>query len=222
MRPILFVAAAAALAAPAPPAEKFVCIDLTDKCNHKLVEKFGGDNPENVLPLKAGEDTFEGVKFQIGEGVIQLGSKMMKDDPVKVEGIKVGKAVARLHFLHATAYGRGPNVAGSAEYFVEDGTTIGEYKVHYDDETAESIPVVYGEDVRDWWFGEDEKGPSRGKVAWKAANEAAKKYDCGVRLYLTTWKNPRPDKKVVAIDYVGRKDDTVAAPFCVAITAEEK
>jgi hypothetical protein len=38
---------------------------------------------------------------------------------------------------------------------------------------------------------------------------------------MTTWKNPKPDQKIVSIDFRGRKDETVAAPFCVAITAED-
>jgi hypothetical protein len=41
----------------------------------------------------------------------------------------------------------------------------------------------------------------------------------GIRLYLTTWTNPNPGKKVVSIDFA-RTDGTPAAPFCVAITAE--
>jgi hypothetical protein len=59
-------------------------------------------------------------------------------------------------------------------------------------------------------------------VAWKGDNELAKKYKCRLRLYLTTWENPYPDKKVVSIDYIGKKEETVAAPFCVAITLELK
>jgi len=42
--------------------------------------------------------------------------------------------------------------------FVPDDTLIGEYKVRYDDKAVETIPVVYGKDVRDWWFVEGEKG----------------------------------------------------------------
>ena len=82
--------------------------------------------------------------------------------------------------------------------------------------------IVFGEDVRDWWFRADEKETSRGKVAWKGDNELAKSYECRLRLYLTTLDNPTPDRKIVSIDYIGKKDETVAAPFCVAISLEEK
>jgi hypothetical protein len=220
VKALLFAGLGLALAAPAPN-EKFICLDLKDKCNHKLAEKFGGDKEGNDLPLPPGDQKLEGVKFKIGEGVIQLGSKVLTDDPDKVEGIKVDETCSKIHILHATAYGGGPNTPGT-DWFVEDGATIGEYKVHYADDKVETIPIVYGEDVRDWWFRKDEKGPSRGKVGWKGENEASKKFECGLRLYLTTWENPRPDKKVVSIEYVGRKNDTVAAPFCAANTLERK
>jgi hypothetical protein len=68
---------------------------------------------------------------------------------------------------------------------------------------------------------ENEKETSRAKVAWKGDNNLAGQYSCRMRLYLTTWKNPKPDQKIVSIDFVSRKDETVAAPFCVALTAEE-
>jgi hypothetical protein len=42
----------------------------------------------------------------------------------------------------------------------------------------------------------------------------------GIRLYATTWENPRPGVEVLDLDYVslGR---TAAAPFCVAITCAD-
>ncbi|HEV3237450.1 MAG TPA: hypothetical protein VGZ25_10705 [Gemmataceae bacterium] len=210
-----------ALAAPAAK-EKFTCVDLKAKFNHKLGQKAGIDAKDgNELPLKAGEQTFEGITFQISGDIIQLGSKIRTDDPEKVEGIKIGKTFDKLHIVQATCYGGGPNVAGTSSY-LEDGTEIGEYKVHYDDKSVETIPIAYGVDVRDWWFREDEKGPSRAKVAWKGENEASKKFDCGVRLYLMTWKNPKPDTKVVSIDFIGNKEKTVVAPFCMAMTLEEE
>jgi hypothetical protein len=214
-----FFAFSLAVAAPSPDA-KFTYIDLKDKCNHKLTEKFHQtDTDENNLAIETGKQKLGDVEFKIGEGVIQLGSTLVKDDPEKVEGIKVGQKFIKLHIIHACGYGGGPNTEGSAGH-VADDTPIGEYKIYYDDKTTETIPIVYGQDVRDWWFAEGEKEPSRSKVVWKGENEQSKKYKCGVRLYMTTWKNPKPDKKVVTIDYIGRKSDTPAAPFCVAMTAE--
>ena len=87
---------------------------------------------------------------------------------------------------------------------------------------TETIPVVYGEDVRDWWFNENAKGVSRGKVAWTGDNDAATGLQCRIRLYLTTWENPHPGKKIATIDYQKTAPDSAAAPFCAAITLEAK
>jgi hypothetical protein len=202
--------------------KQFTTVDLKDKFTHKLSQKFGNDPREgNFLTIENGEQTLGDIKFKIGEGVIQLGSKAWDEMPEKVEGIKVDKKFAKLHILHATGYGGGPNVPGT-DWYVEDDTEIGEHKIHYEDGSTETIPIVYGKDVRDWWFREDEKEPSRSKVVWKGDNELAKKYQCRLRLYLTTWENPKSDKKVANIDYISRKNETVAAPFCLALTLEEK
>ena len=64
------------------------------------------------------------------------------------------RKAARLYFLHGTQWSN-----------VDDGTQIGEYKVNYDDGTATSIPIAMGEDVRDWWNGEQGQKPiKRGRV----------------------------------------------------------
>jgi hypothetical protein len=37
-----------------------------------------------------------------------------------------------------------------------------------------------------------------------------------------TWENPHPDKKVATVTFAKNDADSVAAPFCVAITLEAK
>jgi hypothetical protein len=215
---IIWALGASLVAAEEP---KFSCVDLEAKFTHKLSDKFGDNFEGNLLTVPKGEQTFEKIKFKIGEGVVQLGSKMLPAQPEKVEGIKVERKFAKLHILHANCFGGGPSLPGSPLY-VEDDTKIGEYKVNYEDKSAEYVPIVFGKDVRDWWFRDDEKEPSRGLVAWKGENDPAKKHGCKLRLYLSTWKNPKPDMKVISVDYIGQKEATVAAPFCAALTLEEK
>src|SRR5262249_53298388 len=84
------------------------------------------------------------------------------------------------------------------------------------------IPIVYGKHVRDWFFVDGEKGVSNGSVPWTGDNKRATQVGARIRVYLTTWQNPKPGKKVMSIDYIAFKDKTVAAPFCVAMTAEAK
>jgi hypothetical protein len=198
--------------------KKFSYVDLQSKANQKLTDTFGS-SPEgnNLASLAKGEQVLEDVKFKVADGFIQLGSKLLKEaKPDQVDGIKVGKACAKLHILHATQYGSGLGV-------IADNTEIAKYVVHYEGGASETIPVVYGKDVRNWWFSANEGGVTRGKVAWRGDNEATKQTGGRrqIRLYLGTWENPHPAKKVTSIDYV-KVGETPAAPFCVAMTLEEK
>jgi hypothetical protein len=196
--------------------KKFSYVDLQPKANQKLVDNFGsGIEGNNLANVPKGEQTFEEVKFKIAEGCVQLGSERLKETkPDRVDGIPVGKPFAKLHLLHATEYGAGETV-------VSDDTEIARYDVHYEGGDTEKIPVVYGKDVRDWWIWGDEPAATRGKVAWTGENESSKDAGHQIRLFLGTWENPHPTKRVVSIDYV-KVGDSVTAPFCVAMTLEEK
>ena len=116
-----------------------------------------------------------------------------------------------MQILHATGYIR------------DDEAQIAEYVIHYEDRTTETIPVVYGKDVLDWWKYPFSGEPTRGKVVWNGENEPAKKeFDATIRLYLTTWENPKPNVRITSIDYAMSNNEDRCAPFCVAITAEDK
>jgi hypothetical protein len=205
-------------AAPAPKEAGRAFLDLQPLGTHKLTDNSpSGMAGNNLANVPTGEREFGGVKFQVGDKYLQLGSPNFKDEkPEKVEGIKVGRAFNKLHILHATGYGSSP--AGSPKHVPED-TVIAEYRVQYEGGETATIEVVYGKDVRDYWFRDGSPGVTRGKVAWEGECEAAKKLDCKIRLYLTTWENPKPGKRVTAIDFV-RKADTGAAPLCVGLTVE--
>jgi len=195
-------------------------LDLDPLANVKRSDNFhSGRQGNNLVALARGVHTFGGVKFKVGDGVLQLSSTVLTSQPDKIEGLQVDQPVNKLHFLHATAYGGGPNKAGS-DLFVADGTVVGRYRVHYEDTSVEVIPIIYGKDVRDWWYVEDEDEVNPGNVAWKGDNDLTKSYEkVRIRLYQTTWLNPKPDKKVVRIDFVST-NESAGAPFCVAITAE--
>jgi hypothetical protein len=186
---------------------KLTYLDLQPQANQMLKESLGNEG-NNLAALPKGEQVFDGVQFKIGEGLIQLASTAIADKPEKVEGIKVGTTFSKLYLLHACHHG------------AKDDAIIGYYTVNYEDKSQETIPIVYGRDISDWWYTEDSKAPTRAKVAWKGSNDDAKNNGAGIRLYATTWKNPEPTRKVVSIDF-GSTNSTDAAPFCVAITAEE-
>lgn len=216
VRPLLsltagVVAAAGLLAAPAAKTQPTQFISLKGHTNVKMDENLHSNNyPNNNLKsLPTGKQKLGDVEFEIGDGVLQLGSANV-DKPKEFKDIKVGRTLKKLHFLQACGYN------------TEDGTVIAKYVIHYDDKTTADVEVQFGRDVVDWWAYPDRAAPTKGKVAWEGENEAAKGFDAKIKLYLMTWENPKPDKKVETIDFVATSPEQPAAAFCVAMTAEDK
>lgn len=201
----------AALQADPVPEQAIVYVDLQPKANHKLTDTYPSkryeDNDLGELPK--GKRTLGDVPFQIGDRFIVLGSKRLPTMPEKVEGIAVGAAGKRLHFLHATSYST-----------VDDDSLIGKYVVNYDDKSKETIEIVFGKDVRDWWSTPGAENVTRGKTVWTGTNKAIAAQGGSLRLYLLTWTNPKPEKRIATIDYVSTQTDS--APFCIAITVDRK
>lgn len=214
-------------ASAAPDDDKSTYVDLQSLANQDLSANMGrGSVGNNLSELPRGEQTFNGVKFKVENRFIQLGSPMLKEKkPDMVEGIKIDAAFARLEILQGTLYGKrtaiGPDGKPGGSIYVPDGTRIARYEVHYEDGSREEIPVVYGQDVRDWWITKNAQGATRGKVAWEGDNPSAKSYGHRLRLHLGTWENPHPEKKVTRIDFE-KADDALTAPFCIALTLERE
>jgi hypothetical protein len=181
-------------------------LDLQPHANFKLTEDFARQR-NNLAGLPPGEQLLGGVKFNIGEGLILLKGNGI-DRPERVEGIRVGETFSRLHILHATHWSAGKKDA-----------VVGFYTLNYDDQSWETLPIVYGQNVSNWWYMECE-GPPPAVVAWKGENEDATRTNrARLHLYLTSWKNPHPARRVVSIDFTST--NSTAAPFCVAMTTEE-
>jgi hypothetical protein len=191
-------------------------VDLTDYYNAILTETW---HPGNQISLQRRNDLsgmprgiqkFSDIEFDV-RGLVQLLGRGPKSwggvFPEHVNGIKVGKSAKTLHFLHGTGYQ------------AKDGTTIGYYIVNYETGPERKIPIVYGMDVRDWWFWENEpEKADRSKVAWKGTNEASEKAGMSLRVYSSSWTNPQPDDVIKSIDYVSTM--ATPAPFLIAITLE--
>ena len=193
------------------PKGRLVYLDLAPYTNEVLSKSKGTTAGNDLLELGSGEQTLAGVRFRIGGSTIQLGSKRLSKEPSQVEAIPVQRRVATLYLLHAAQW-------GDAQFGVADGTNIGHYQIHYADGSQATIPIVCGEDVRDWWSYDHKKRATRGQVVWVGRNAATKEANIYLRLYLSVWENPHPEKTVASLDYVSAM--TVAAPFCAAITVE--
>lgn len=196
---------------PSPPASgvKFTFVDIQPKGNHKLADTLGSLAGNHLADVPQGKQTLGCSVFNIGERLIRVRGQRAPDPPKAVRGIAIGEKFDTFHILHSTMFGNG--------FEVEDGTEIGTYVIHYADKTEERIPIIYGEDVRDWWRSSDLAEPSRGKLAWAGKNPAAGETD-EIRLYASEWKNPHPQKTVAFVDFETK--DTACAPFLVALTLE--
>lgn len=226
MKAILLLLAACCALTPQESATApvvYTPVDLQPQANRKLSDNQGsGVDGNDLAAVPRGEREFAGIKFRVGEGLLQLGSTGLPQMPDRADKITVGQPFVTLHILHATIFGGGPNRRGS-DLFVADGTRIGEYRVNFEDGTAVVFPIVYGKDVRDWFYVEGEAEPERGKVAWAGENVRCKQVGAvGIRLYRSQWTNPWPQKKATSIEFASCKNDTVAAPFCVAVTLEQR
>jgi len=202
-------------AQPPVPATPFVVhngsrqtfVDLQRYANQKLTESFHF-NGNNLANLETGERVLAGVRFKIDSRLVQLSGGGATDMPEKVEGIRLGVKFSRLCILHAT------------HFYADEDEVIGHYAVNYVDKTREVIPIVYGKDLCNWWWTEGFKSPSRAEAAWEGTNAyLAETANPKIRLYVMTWQNPKPSRKVASVDF--SSTNTTAAPFCVAITAEK-
>jgi hypothetical protein len=77
------------------------------------------------------------------------------------------------------------------------------------------VPIIYGEDVRDWNTEADASHKlKRAVIAWSGINADGRT----VRLFKSSWENPWPTAEIADIDYVSAMASS--APFLVAITLE--
>jgi hypothetical protein len=208
---VAFSAAATVVAAVDEPAKAWRFLDIQDKANAELNADQGNYEGNNLKEVPRGEQTLAEARFKVGEKFIHIRGDKEPDLPEKVEGIKVDSAFEKLHILHSTGHGEGMGME-------EDGKEVGAYVVHYADKTEARIPIIYGQDLRDWWDWPERPDVTRAKVAWKGDNPAATQNQRKVRLYAVVWPNPHPDKTVATIDYVS--GNTLCDPFLIALSLE--
>ena len=208
----------AALPPPVLPVGSFSTIDLSEQANYGMNEPMLDTDGNDLTDLGTGTKLIAGVPFLLG-GVVVVGPRQteggLTEGPVEVPegvpGIPIGQKVHRLYFLHAT------------HFVAKPGTLIGGYIVHYADGGEEETPIVYGEDVLDWWARADaNRGAALSQIVWTGSNEAASRHGVGIRLFMKTWTNPEPDREIQSLEMVTGDQSPgqgAPAPFLVAVTA---
>jgi hypothetical protein len=182
---------------PTAPEKK---LDLRAHLNWRKNE--GIQFPGNHLgDMPMGDQTFAGVKFRVQGGAILLGGNLPGGDrPTQVQGISVNSRFKRLCAFHSTHHSTG------------HGIEVARYVVRYQDGTQAIFPVVYGQDVGDWWR-EFTPPPGRTQIGWVGANS-----ESSIRFTVTRYDNPHPKKLANTIDFVSLGGGV--NPCCAALTVE--
>lgn len=183
-------------------------LDLAPYFNASLKAGWLTTNADNGLAeLKAGPQWLGGASFDV-QGVVQLAGRLEDQRfPKAINRLPVGVAFQRLHLLHA-ANGR-----------ETEGATVATVVLRYADGQTARLPMLYGERVRDWRFTEYEPVRNPNTVtAWTGNNAEARARNEALRLYRTTWDNPRPGHAVASLDVVSARSRS--APFVLAMTIE--
>jgi hypothetical protein len=163
----------------------------------------------NLASLPAGWQHLGPAHFDV-HGLVQLAGGLLENHgfiyPTEVRGIPVNRKCARLHFLHGTVW--------AADF----GAHVASYVVHYADGRKEEIPLRYGDEFKNWWWGPSSPiGVRNAALAWVGTN-AATPPENKLCLYAFTWHNTYPAVPIVSLDFVSTH--TPSCPFLVAITAE--
>jgi len=176
-------------------------IDLSSYYNGGL-HKFDG---KDFSGLPVGLVELAGVHFDV-RGSVDLTGRIEKangsKNPERINGIIIGRKCRRLHFLQATGYDAGV------------GEVVGHYVLHYAGGAAAELPMVFGQDLEDWWV----QGLPSANLVWNGNNIQASVAGFSIGLYKSTRENPRPELEITNIDFVSNMTD--ATPFLVALTVE--
>ena len=146
-----------------------------------------------------------GTSFDI-RALVQLSSARLaplkEDFAQQCSGISVHQRCHRLHFLHAT------------DVAEDNGVKVGAYRLHYADGHDVEIPIIYGQDLLAWLDDSGATSATKPTPVW----QITKPPGITLRLFRTTWTNPRPDLEIKTLDFISAMSK--AGPFLVALTAD--
>jgi len=185
-------------------------VDLSQHYTSSLDDNWFCLAGHDLRDVPRGVQVLDGVAFDI-RGLIQLAASKSLDVtgvvfPEAVKGIAVHRKGSRLHFLQASFWS------------TDKGAKLGEYIVHYADGQTRSIPILYGQNILDWWAKPEGIKLSDAVSVWQGSNPATRSMGLITHLIKYTWENPLPKVEISTIDFIS--DLIEAGPFLVALTIE--
>lgn len=156
------------------------------------------------MPLGTQEGA--GIPFQIinpaenhGNSCIVLRSRYSPTCPAAARGIPVNAKLTMIAFLHTAGYGGSDGVYGT-------------YRMRYTDGTYSDYRLLGNDNIANWW---------NPRLLPNAIPAFVRKNAMGhnIGLFVTQWKNPRPEKEIATLDFFtdGRQGPM---PILVAATGE--
>lgn len=180
-------------------------IDLTNYYGASLDDDWFNHSSHDLHDVPKGVQCLGETFFDVRGLICLAGSHSLEITglalPEKVEGILVDRRGKEIHFLHACAFS------------APRGTKIGEYVLNYEDGSHASVDIVYGVNVIDWWSADI---VSDAQIAWIGSHAAARLMRKQTHLIKIVWSNPKPELKMITLDYISSLADP--APFLVAVT----
>jgi len=176
---------------------------------HDSARTFGwlGQGKGNDLrTLPAGITNLKGTPYMLPDGkiskaaaILLRGPALTNDFPREVCGIHVGRTANTLHFLHTSAWSECRD------------TQVGEYVIHYEDESCERIPLVYGQNISAWT---DADHVHTCRLVWRSRTTDGRI----IHLRSFDWENPHAEKPIKSIDFIS--NGSQCSPVLIAITGE--
>ena len=161
--------------------------------------------------LPRGVQTFAGVDFDVrGLMVLAGGKTSLKITglalPEEYYGIAIHKKGNTVNFLQACAFDS------------PIGKKLHGCFVNYPNGEKETILVLYGVNVMDWWERKEEGTVTGAIAAWYGSNAASRRFGLRTRVIMYSWNNPHPDWEIVSLDWVSSLENS--APMLFAITVK--
>ncbi len=180
---------------------RLIPLDLKAVVNQAFADDRAGDGkggwtdegPFNDLrDMKPGLHQWLGVPVKVldpaengGRAVLTMRGRTFQGGPTRSGPIAVGRKVRGLFFTHA------------ANYAQAAGTEAGAYEVEYLDGSRQTIPIILGTNVWDWWWDHREGEDSR-TIPVKVSQSLVA--DCPYRfIRLWYWENPKPNQPIKSI-----------------------
>jgi tetratricopeptide (TPR) repeat protein len=178
-------------------------IDLSAFYNSNLSLHLARKDESALAEFSSALESKTGVEFDIrgSVGVYGRGAEMegLPPSPRSIVGIPIRQRASRLHIIQFAAWEE------------LNATEIGSYIFHFANGQTEKIPIVYGENIRE--FNKSAPVPHAQILLFRATPRAKAMY-----LFKMTWDNPHPDLEITAFDLVSA--GTKSVPRLLAITAD--